>query len=134
MINRNQNSEVKLKSKRENVIMRQLFENNEFLIKNWNKTMENTYKIPKNSLYRLTNGLVTQKLIIKTDNKPKRFVFDVKIKDLLKIIEENDLTPLDKLDIQTEGLSIRSIIDRFVDAKILEKVVIDFQIYLKIIY
>lgn len=119
------------KDTRENIILRELFLNNEFLIRDWNKKKEIQFNIPKNSLYNLIKSLKSQNIIIIKSSSPSRATFIPLIKDLLFIIEENKEISLLAL---TQDLKpdIVNIIDRLGDAKIIEKFIKGTKIYLKI--
>jgi len=119
------------KDTRENIILRDLFLNNEFLIRDWNKKKEIQFSIPKSSLYNLIKSLKSQNIIIIKSLSPKRATFTPQIKDLLLIIEENKEISLIAL---TQDLKpdIENIIDRLVDAKIIEKFIKGTNVYLKI--
>ena len=119
------------KDTRENIIIRELFLNNEFLIRDWNKNKEIQFNIPKSSLYNLIKSLESQNIIIIKSLSPKKATFTPQITDLLLIIEENkEISLLElKQDLKPE---IEIIIDRLVDAKIIEKFIKGTKVYLKI--
>jgi len=109
------------------------FKYEEFFPKDWNEKMENEYKIPKATLYNLIKSLLKQEYIVRKSIKPIKVVFPPIIKDILLIIEDNLVIPIKELRLRYNDQNLDKIIDRFVDAEILQKFTKNIEIYLKII-
>ncbi|MFX1257629.1 MAG: hypothetical protein ACFFAN_07215 [Promethearchaeota archaeon] len=122
-----------LKETRENIILRKIFENNEFFITNWNRDLEEKYKIPKNSLYNIIKSLIKQKLIIRKSLKPIRVTFTPKISNMLLIIEDNGEIPLKELEQNFSYQELPNIVEKLIDAEIIKKFTKNLNIYLKMI-
>jgi len=121
------------KEDKENIILKLIFRNEEFFIKNWDEKKENKYKIPKSTIHNLIKSLLGQGYIVKKSKKPIKVVFTPIIKEFLLIIEENYEIPIEKLRIGYNDPNLDKIIDRLVDAEILHRFTKNLEIYLKII-
>jgi len=117
------------KFERENYILREIFKNDELVLKDWTKNEI----IPKNSLSYLINSLESDGFIKKKANKPMVIGFSHTISKILLLIEKNNDISNNELIKNFSNNKIDDIIERLRDAKLIKMESRNKKIYFKII-
>ncbi|MFW9973079.1 MAG: hypothetical protein ACFFDF_23050 [Candidatus Odinarchaeota archaeon] len=99
---------------KENIILREIFKNGKFIVKDW----LNEQMIPKNSINYLIKSLETEGFIKTKSQKPKIVDFTHKISKILLLIEKSDYIFNNELSNNFNYNNIDNIIERLIDAKI----------------
>ena len=106
-----------IKIDKENKIIEEIFKREKVSVKDLLKIPE----LPKNSIYRHINDLISQELVEKISKKPIVITFPLSIKLFLLKIQNEEFVKLNELDIFGNEINLRNteVLKRFIDVKIL---------------